>query len=189
MVRRILVTGANKGIGLAIVNRCLQDHSDTHVVMGCRSAQRGDAAKASLVSSNPEWSDRLTVLQMDTGEDESVAAAARTLRTMLGDDPPPLYAIVNNAGMASSNVSETLNVNVRGASADTHAILSLPSDFASTPRGVVRRPEARRRRLPAAPRPVARAHRADVFRRRIRLRLALRRRQARPLHRYSSQTY
>jgi len=29
MTRRILVTGANKGIGLAVVNRCLQDHADT----------------------------------------------------------------------------------------------------------------------------------------------------------------
>ena len=125
MVRRILVTGANKGIGLAIVNRCMQDHSDTHVVMGCRSASRGDAAKAELVRSNPEWSDRLTVLQMDTGEDESVKAAARHLTGMVGEKPPPLYAIVNNAGIASSNVAETLNVNVRGPKRVDDAFLPL----------------------------------------------------------------
>ena len=46
MVRRILITGANKGIGFAIANRCLQDHSDTHVILGCRSVARGEAAKA-----------------------------------------------------------------------------------------------------------------------------------------------
>ena len=27
MVRRVLITGANKGIGLAIANRCLADHN------------------------------------------------------------------------------------------------------------------------------------------------------------------
>ena len=33
MVRRVLITGANKGIGLAVARRCLLDQEDTHVVL------------------------------------------------------------------------------------------------------------------------------------------------------------
>ena len=114
MVRRILVTGANKGIGLAIVNRCLADHKDTQVVMACRSASRGEAAAAELIAANPEWKERLLVLEMDTSSDASVVAAADALKKKLGDKPPLLYGIVNNAGIAAGTISEVLNVNVRG---------------------------------------------------------------------------
>ena len=114
MVRRILITGANKGIGFAIANRCLQDHSDTHVILGCRSVARGEAAKAELSASNAEWKERLIVVQLDTTDDASVKKAAATLEGMFGKDPRPLYGIVNNAGIASGTISEVLNVNVRG---------------------------------------------------------------------------
>ena len=46
MARVILITGANKGIGLALAARCVRDHDDTHVVLACRSALRGEAAAA-----------------------------------------------------------------------------------------------------------------------------------------------
>ena len=54
------------------------------------------------------------VIEMDTASDESVRKAAADLETALGKKPPPLYAIVNNAGIASGTVAEILNVNVRG---------------------------------------------------------------------------
>ena len=113
MVRRILVTGANRGIGLAIVHRCLAD-SDAHVVLACRSAARGSLAAAELLAARPEWKERLTVVEMDTASDSSVQAAAAQIVEKFGRAPAPLYAIVNNAGIASGTVSEILNVNVRG---------------------------------------------------------------------------
>lgn len=124
MVRRILVTGANKGIGLAIVNRCLSDHSDTHVVMGCRSTARGNAAVDALTTAHPEWKDRLMVVEMDTSSDSSVAAAASVVEGKLGKSPPPLFAIVNNAGIAVG-YEEVINVNVRGPKRVDDAFLPL----------------------------------------------------------------
>jgi carbonyl reductase 1 len=113
-VRRILVTGANKGIGLAIVNRCLADHVDTYCILACRSQSRADAAVASLVADNPSWRGRMEVLEMDTGSDTSVAAAAATLSKRHGTSPAPLYGIVNNAGIAAAAFEDILNVNVWG---------------------------------------------------------------------------
>ena len=114
MVRRVLITGANKGIGLAIANRCLADHNDTHVILGCRSTSRGDAAAAELGATNPDWKERVTVLQMDTSDDDSVKSAAAKVEQTFGKDPRPLFGIVNNAGIAAGSIEEVLNVNIRG---------------------------------------------------------------------------
>ena len=97
--RRILVTGANRGIGLAIVRRCLSDHIDTHVILACRRALAGGEAAAALIADRPDWKVRLTVLEMDTSSDSSVIAAAAKLEADFGRTP--LYGIVNNAGIAS----------------------------------------------------------------------------------------
>lgn len=52
-MRRILVTGANKGIGLAITIAILQRGDDTSVILGSRSLKRGLATRASIVERHP----------------------------------------------------------------------------------------------------------------------------------------
>jgi len=113
-IRHILITGANKGIGLAIANRCLHDHADTHVILGCRSTTRGEAAALELSAAKPEWRERVSVLQMDTSSDVSVKAAADRLAKKHAQEPWMLHGIVNNAGIAAGTIHEVLNVNVRG---------------------------------------------------------------------------
>jgi NAD(P)-dependent dehydrogenase (short-subunit alcohol dehydrogenase family) len=112
--RRILVTGANKGVGYAIVQRCLTDHDDTLCILGCRSRERGEAAVASLCAVQPAWRSRLLVCELDTSSDESVQTAAATVAQAFGASPPPLHGIVNNAGVAAGTLADVLNVNVRG---------------------------------------------------------------------------
>src|SRR6476620_10120083 len=99
MTRRILVTGANKGIGLAIVTAILGEHDDTFVLLGSRDAARGRAAVEQLVSEHPGWVDRVAFAPLDVASDASVAAAAREVGDRHGRDPEPLYAVVNNAGI------------------------------------------------------------------------------------------
>ena len=74
--RIVLVTGANKGLGLAVVRRCLLDQADVSCVLACRSAKRGDAARKALAAENKAWEKRTYVLTMDQSSDESVKAAA-----------------------------------------------------------------------------------------------------------------
>ena len=49
-MKKILVTGGNKGIGLAIVKRLLKEFPDTYLLLGSRDVQRGEAAVKQLVA-------------------------------------------------------------------------------------------------------------------------------------------
>jgi len=124
MVRRILITGANKGIGLAIARRCLLDHSDTEVVLGCRSVPRGNAAIETLASEDASWRQRVQLLEIDTSSEASVAAAAQKLQASVSDGDG-LYGIVNNAGIAGGSLAEIFEVNLAGPHRVDEAFLGL----------------------------------------------------------------
>src|SRR5579859_6545315 len=96
-MRRSLVTGANKGIGLAIVRSILEEHDDTFVYLGSRDADRGRVAAASLTGADAGWSARVEFVALDVSSDRSVAAAAESVARSCG--ACELYAIVNNAGV------------------------------------------------------------------------------------------
>jgi len=98
-MRRILVTGANKGIGLAIVEAALAQHDDVFVYLGSRDLGRGKEAAAGLAAAHPGWSGRLEVVAIDVASDSSVEAAARHVSASAGGQK--LYGVVNNAGIGS----------------------------------------------------------------------------------------
>lgn len=124
-MRRILVTGANKGIGLAIVTAILDEHDDTRVLLGSRDAARGRAAVEQLVSEHPGWVDRVAFATLDVASDASVAAAATAVVDRHGRDPAPLYAVVNNAGIGfpAGDIASVLNVNILGVRRVCEAML------------------------------------------------------------------
>ena len=98
-MKRIVVTGANKGIGLAIVKRLLKEFSDTHVFMGSRNAERGETAIEQVVSELGELvKSRLELLEIDVTSHESVQKAVKRVQTALGGTSGLLYGLVNNAG-------------------------------------------------------------------------------------------
>lgn len=109
-MKRILVTGANKGIGRAIVERILSEQEDAYVYLGSRDRGRGEAARDELLADNPGWADRLEVLELDVSSDASVQAAAHEL------EGHELYGIVNNAGIGfgSNDMQAVLQVNTLG---------------------------------------------------------------------------
>ena len=76
-MRAVLVTGANKGIGKAIVQAILERHEGVFVFMGARDLERGAKAKAELLALNGSWSERLSVVGLDVSSDASVAEAAK----------------------------------------------------------------------------------------------------------------
>lgn len=112
-MKSILVTGANKGIGLAIVEQILREHPEYSVYLGARDPKRGEAARDSLLAIDADWSGRLGVLALDVASDASVERAAAEVARGAGDGAP-LYGIVNNAGLATGALAEVLNVNVYG---------------------------------------------------------------------------
>ncbi len=80
----VLVTGANRGIGLEIVRALLADGH--RVVATCREPAKGDALRAL------DTDGRLEILALDVGDGASIEALAGTLRGRTLD------ALVNNAG-------------------------------------------------------------------------------------------
>ena len=127
-MRKIVVTGANKGIGLALVAAILEHGEDTFVYLGSRDADRGAAARASLVADHPGWASRIEVLPLDVADDRSVSAARARLEAALGD--ARLYAVVNNAGVgvAVDDLGSVLAVNTHGVRRVCEAFAPLVAD-------------------------------------------------------------
>ena len=126
-MKRILITGANKGIGLATVAKLLGSYDDTFLLLGSRDSKKGQQALNSLLDCQPEWKDRLDLIQIDVEQDLSVNSAAEEVVTKFGRTPSPLYAIVNNAGIGNSmlGLKKILQVNTFGPKRVCDAFLPL----------------------------------------------------------------
>lgn len=122
-MRRIVVTGGNKGIGLAIVEAILAAADDTFVYLGSRDLARGRAAAAGLVGARPPWSERLEVVALDVSDARSVSDAAERVRQRA----EPLYGLVNNAGVGGGHedFATVLATNTLGVQRTCEAFLPL----------------------------------------------------------------
>ncbi len=87
-----LVTGSNSGIGLVTARELAR--AGARLVMLCRNAERGEAARASIVAATGSTS--VELLLGDLSSLESVAAFAETFRSKY----ERLDVLVNNAGLS-----------------------------------------------------------------------------------------
>ena len=126
-LKPVLVTGANKGIGLAIVTAALEADDRIAVFLGSRDSARGEKARDDLLALHPDWAGRLYKLTLDVADDASVANAAAQIASTYPGNPHPLYAVVNNAGIAAEagDMSMVLNVNVHGVRRVCDALVPL----------------------------------------------------------------
>lgn len=126
-MQRVIVTGGNKGIGLAIVTAILSEREDTFVFMGSRDFDRGQAARRRLLEQHPTWAGRLDVLELDVSSDTSVGAAAARVRELFPQQSTPLYGLVNNAGIGAggATLAEVFEVNTLGVRRVCEAFLPL----------------------------------------------------------------
>jgi len=113
---RILITGANKGIGLATAKKLLDSYSDTYVLLSSRDLTRGKQALENLLKCSPEFKDRIYLVQIDVEQDDSVNSAAEVVGKTFGKTPGTIYGIVNNAGIGNSvdGLEKILQVNTFG---------------------------------------------------------------------------
>lgn len=97
----VLISGANQGIGLEIVKKLATENSGYHVLMGCRSLEKGQAAIASLP---PNLS--VEPIELDVTNDSSISKAVATAQEKYGR----LDVLINNAGISSGSFPEGLSL-------------------------------------------------------------------------------
>ncbi|KAG8470821.1 hypothetical protein KFE25_009242 [Diacronema lutheri] len=119
--RLAVVTGGNKGIGYYIAAQLLAAGHD--VIIGCRSAERGEAAAAALGAG-------CTAARLDISDSSSIAQFVEAMHTQ----HPALHVLVNNAGIAfkssdttpfAKQTRTTLRTNYEGTVEITAALLPL----------------------------------------------------------------
>jgi NAD(P)-dependent dehydrogenase (short-subunit alcohol dehydrogenase family) len=121
--RRVLITGANSGIGFYAAAELA--HKGAHVLLGCRDQSKGDAALARMRALDPRANAEVVVLDLASLESVRAFAAAELARGV------PLDLLINNAGvMAPKQRLETADgfelqfgVNVLGHFALTALLL------------------------------------------------------------------
>lgn len=124
--RQALVTGANKGIGLAIARGLAK--AGLSVWIGARDRARGEAAVKQLQAEGLD----VRFLEIDVADDDSVRHAAGTVARETG----VLHVLVNNAGIIldrtrppsevrMEDIKATFKVNLYGPIRVTQAFLPL----------------------------------------------------------------
>uniref|UniRef100_X5CX02 FabG domain-containing protein n=2 Tax=Eukaryota TaxID=2759 RepID=X5CX02_9EUKA len=129
MAKKVLVTGANKGIGLAVAKGLLE--KGCFVYFGARDAERGAAALKQIVEAEPKYAPMAQLMLLDVSDDASVAAAAAAIK-----EKGPLDGLINNAGIADGGFEFTskevhnrvVDVNFFGAVRVTQAMLPLMAE-------------------------------------------------------------
>lgn len=126
MTTKVLITGANKGIGRATVAAVLEARDDALVLLGSRDEGRGQAAREALLSEHAEWADRIEVVPLDVSDDASVASAAERVKAR----HDKLYGVVNNAGigLGGEDLKRVLAVNTYGPKRVCDAFLPMVTD-------------------------------------------------------------
>ncbi|KAF2011184.1 NAD(P)-binding protein [Aaosphaeria arxii CBS 175.79] len=123
--RIILVTGANTGIGLETSYSLASASSENHVLLGARTAEKGEKAVKEL--QNRKILGTVSFLQVDVTSDDSIAAAANKIEADFGR----LDVLVNNAGIAliqkpsRETLRATFETNVFGPMLLTQALAHL----------------------------------------------------------------
>ena len=125
--KAVLVTGANKGIGLHIARGLAS--AGYEVLLGCRNVTLGNQAWSSIVKETPTAAG--VVLELDITQDASVAKAAAAI---VARHPQGLDALVNNAGVMFPTAARetfghqaevTLGVNYFGTQRVSQALFPL----------------------------------------------------------------
>ncbi|XP_068579784.1 C-signal-like [Cebidichthys violaceus] len=98
----ILVTGANRGIGLELVKQL----ADTAHIYACCRAPEGTGAEA-LRDLTTQYPGKITILQLDTSDEDSISAAVQTVNEQIGADG--LNLLINNAAINKPGIPGPLS--------------------------------------------------------------------------------
>jgi NAD(P)-dependent dehydrogenase (short-subunit alcohol dehydrogenase family) len=129
-----LITGANRGIGLAIAKSLSSETHGFHVLLGSRNIKLGQAEALTLQKQGHS----VEAIALDVSNDLDIQTAVKLVTSKFGK----LDVLINNAGMSSDSDNSlslrdkfvtTYNINTFGAAVLTEAFIPLLSK-SSAPR-------------------------------------------------------
>merc|ERR1712127_773195 len=105
------VTGANKGIGLAIVEALLEEVPDSVLLLCSRDPTRGQTSVDGVIAKMGDGvKESLKLVVLDVTSDASVEAALTKVKQEHGG----LHGVINNAGGMCGTARETVDLNAYG---------------------------------------------------------------------------
>lgn len=115
-MRRVLITGANRGIGLLLA-RLYSEHSDTLVLATCRNPEGAD--ELGTLADRSDGS--LRVLQLDVTDEESIRECFRRV----AEQVTGLDVLINNAGILPGGVANRTPSSASFGSLSAEAMLEV----------------------------------------------------------------
>lgn len=104
-MRSVLVTGANRGIGLEFVRQIVAKKNPNFVFAGCRNIDNAEALKQFAASNSV-----VKVIELDVTNDDTLDAAVSKVASIVGDDG--LDVLINNAGIFNMESLEATDRNL-----------------------------------------------------------------------------
>lgn len=95
----VLITGANSGVGLATTKVLVSASTNYHVIIAARSIAKAEIARSEVEMKVPNSAARLSVVQLDVTDVESIAQAHNFVESKFGR----LDALINNAAVGNSD--------------------------------------------------------------------------------------
>lgn len=95
----VLITGANSGVGLATTKALVSASSDYHVIIAARSLAKAQSAKVEVEAEHPGSTSRLSPLQLDVTDGDSIVRACESVHKDFGC----LDVLINNAAVGNGD--------------------------------------------------------------------------------------
>ncbi|KAJ8043693.1 hypothetical protein HOLleu_10898 [Holothuria leucospilota] len=135
----ILITGANRGIGLEFVRQLAESQNGKwkHIFAACRNPDKAEDVKQIAVNHPP-----VKLVELDVTNDASIEAAVKQVSSVVGENG--LNVVINNAGIAGNRelfpldkvtremLHQVFDVNSAGALMVTQKFLPLLKQGAAT---------------------------------------------------------
>ena len=106
--RTVVVTGANKGIGYAIIEKLLQGQTSYDIILAARNEKLGQEAQSALSQKYPSSPSKVTFRQLDINDTTSVENFVGWVKS---DRNGKVDVLVNNAGVGSMQETPELRIN------------------------------------------------------------------------------